>query len=204
VAHASNVVGLLLGTTAAAPAAPKVVSTSVNGGAAQRSRVTSISVTFNTVVSLPANVASAFTLSRIGGGLVTIGSATVATVNGATVVTLSGFSGSEASQGGSLNDGRYTLTALAAQITANGQQLDGNGDGTAGDNYVFADSGATSGNQLFRLYGDADGSRTVNALDLSLFRAAYGSGDPTFDVDGNGVVNANDLVAFRTNYGMSM
>ena len=44
-------------------------------------------------------------------------------VNGVTVVTLSGFAGAEASQGGSLNDGRYTLTALAGQITANGQQL---------------------------------------------------------------------------------
>jgi hypothetical protein len=204
VAHSTDVVGLLLNTAAVAPAAPKVVSTSVNGGAVQRSTVTSVSVTFSTVVSLPANAASAFTLSRIGGGQVTIGSATVATVNGATVVTLSGFSGSDASQGGSLNDGRYTLTALAGQITAGGQQLDGNGDGTAGDNYVFADSGTTSGNQLYRLYGDGDGNRVVNQADLTLFRNAYGSGDPTFDVDGNGVVNANDLTAFRANFGMSI
>src|SRR5204862_8327357 len=115
--------------------------------------VTSISVTFSTVVSLPTNIASAFTLARIGGGLVTIGSATAQTVSGATVVTLSGFSGAEASSGGSLNDGRYTLTALASQITANGQQLDGNGDGTGGDNYVFADSGAATGSQLYRFFG---------------------------------------------------
>src|SRR5439155_6396583 len=147
-----------------------------NGGSAQRSMVTSLGVTFSTAVSLPTNIASAFTLTRIGGGAVTIGNATAATVSGATVVTLSGFSGAEASAGGSLNDGRYTLTALAAQITANGQQLDGNGDGVTGDNFTFADSGLATGSQLFRLYGDVNGDRFVNGADFALFRTAFGSG----------------------------
>src|SRR5205085_10018318 len=133
-----------------------------NGGAAQRSMVTSLAVTFDSLVTLPANAATAFTLTRIGGGAVTIGTATAQAVSGATVVTLSGFSGAEASSGGSLNDGRYTLTALASQITANGQQLDGNGDGTGGDNFVFADSGLATGNQLFRFFGDVTGDRFVN------------------------------------------
>src|SRR4029079_8094691 len=123
------------------------------------SRVTSISLTFNTTVSLPGNPASAFSLTRIRGGAVTLGNATVTTVSGATVVTLSGFSGAEALLGGSLNDGRYTLTALANQISAHGQQLDGDGNGTAGDDFVFADSGSTSGNQLFRFFGDLTGDR---------------------------------------------
>jgi len=96
-------------------------------------------------------------------------SATAATVGGKTVVTLSGFSGTQTSAG-SLIDGRYTLTALASQITtATGQQLDGNGDGTPGDDFVFADSGTTTGNQLYRLYGDANGDRTVNAADLATY-----------------------------------
>ena len=42
---------------------PAVSSVQVNGGAVQRSNVTSVAVTFNQVVTLPTNVASAFTLT---------------------------------------------------------------------------------------------------------------------------------------------
>src|SRR4029079_19190497 len=172
------------------------------------SRVTSISLTFNTTVSLPGNPASAFSLTRIRGGAVTLGNATVTTVSGATVVTLTGFSGGEATAGGSLNDGRYTLTALAAQITANGQQL--NGGGTAGSNFVFADSGAATGNQLFRFFGDVTGDRNVNGSDFGPFRTAFGtsSSDPGYnaalDVNGDGFVNGTDFALFRTNFGLSI
>jgi hypothetical protein len=131
---------------------------------------------------------------------VTIGSATAATAGGKTVVTLTNFSGPLTSAG-SLIDGRYALRALAGQISANGQPLDGNGDGTPGDDFVYADSGTTTGNQLYRLYGDANGDRIVNSLDLTLFRAAFGSSDPAFDVNGDGVVDQTDLAAFRTNFG---
>src|SRR4029077_20778742 len=99
-------------------APPRVTATQINGGAAQRSRVTDLTVRFNTIVTLPANVANAFTLPRTSGGDVTIGSASAATVAGVTVVTITGFSGAE-TNAGSLNDGKYTLTALASQITAN-------------------------------------------------------------------------------------
>jgi hypothetical protein len=192
------------------PAAPRVSSIQVNGGVVQRSMVTSISVTFSTVVTLPASAASAFALARIGGGTVTIGNATAVTVSGATVVTLSGFSGAEAPQGGSLNDGRYTLTALATQIMANGQPLDGNGDCASGDNFTFADSGAASDNQLYRFYGDINGDRFVNGADFALFRTAFGTsmGDPNynaaFDLNGDGFVNGADFAAFRTNFGASI
>jgi hypothetical protein len=172
--------------------------------------VTSITVTFSTIVSLPANIASAFTLSRIGGGAVTIGTATAQTVSGATVVTLSGFSGTEALFGGSLNDGRYTLTALASQITANGQQLDGNGDGTGGDNFVFGDSGAATGNQLYRFFGDVTGDRFVNGADFATFRTAFGTQSPdpnyvaAFDLNADGFVNGADFALFRINFGGSI
>jgi hypothetical protein len=130
------------------------------------------------------------------------------TVSGATVVTLSGFSGAEASAGGSLNDGRYTLTALAAQITANGQQL--NGGGTAGTNFVFADSGQATGSQLFRFFGDVTGDRNVNGSDFGPFRLAFGtsSGDPgynaAFDINGDGFVNGADFGPFRVNFGLGI
>jgi predicted outer membrane repeat protein len=185
------------------PTPPRVTGIQVNDGSAQRSIVTSIAVTFSVAMNLPADLASAFTLTRIVDNAPVSFTASASNATGVTVVTLTSFTGN-ATSFGSLADGRYKVTAAAGLLAANGLQLDGNGDGTAGDDYVFADSGATTGNQLFRLYGDADGNRIVNASDLTLFRAAYGSGDLRFDVDGNGVVNVNDLVAFRTNYGMSV
>jgi len=185
---------------------PNVSNVQINGGAAQRSMVTNLAVTFSTVVTLPANAAAAFTLQRIGGGPVSIGTATTRVVNGVTEVTLSGFSGAEASAGGSLNDGRYTLAALAASITANVVQLDGNGDGVGGDDFVFADGGTAGG--LFRLFGDVNGDRTVNITDLTAFRNAFGAttSDPNYqsflDFNGDGVINLADLTQFRNRFGI--
>jgi hypothetical protein len=99
---------------------------------------------------------------------------------------------------------------LSSQVAANGQFLDGHGDdngsGNPADNFIFADSAATTGNQLYRLFGDADGNRVVNAIDLTLFRAAFGAvtSDLTFDVDANGVINAFDLNPFRANFGITL
>jgi hypothetical protein len=109
------------------------------------------------------------------------------------VVTLNAFGGEETAFG-SLNDGRYTLTTLAGQISAGGTALDGNGDGTGGDNYVLADAGG-----LFRFYGDVNGDQVVNGLDLGFFRAAFGTaaGDPAYpgylDFNGDGAVNGLDF-----------
>jgi hypothetical protein len=204
---AADIGAFELQTTSGTP--PKMGATPVviNGGSASRSMVTTLSVAFSTVVTLPANIASAFTLVRTGGGAVTIGSATAATVSGATVVTLTGFVGADANAG-SLLDGKYTLTALASQITANGQQLDGNGDGTGGDNFVLADSGNPGG--LYRFYGDVNGDRFVNGADFGPFRAAFGSStldpnfNPQFDVNGDGFITGPDFSAFRVNFGQSI
>jgi hypothetical protein len=107
-----------------------------------------------------------------------------------------------ATEFGSLADGRYTLTALAGQISANGQALDGNGDGTPGDDYAF---GGAQG--LYRLFGDSDGNGVVDALDLFRLRTSFGktSADPGFlayfDFDGSGTVDALDLFRFRQRFG---
>jgi Dockerin type I domain len=142
---------------------------------------------------------NAFSLTRASDG-VTV--QFTATVSGAgTVVTLANFTGG-ATEFGSLADGRYTLTALAGQITAGGQQLDGNGDGTGGDNYTFTDAQG-----LFRLFGDVNGDRTVNGADFAAFRATFGStsGDasyqPALDFNGDGAVNGLDFAAFRARFG---
>src|SRR5205085_3312664 len=121
----------------------------------------SLAVTFNTPVTFAGATNAAFTLTRASDGAAVLFTATPNVVGGVTVVTLSNFTGA-AAEFGSLADGRYTLTALAGQISAGGRSLDGNGDGTAGDNYVFTDAQG-----LFRLYGDVNGDRTVNGLDLT-------------------------------------
>jgi dockerin type I repeat protein len=107
--------------------------------------------------------------------------------------TVNGFIGS-VTEFGSLADGRYTLTALASQISAKGQALDGDADGTPGGNLVFGDAQG-----LFRLFGDVNGDQTVNRFDLGYFRNAFGTqlGDPNYlsylDLNGDGVINGFDL-----------
>jgi hypothetical protein len=51
---------------------------------------------------------------------------------------------------------------------------------------------------LFRLFGDVNGDRTVNGLDLALFRSAFGTslGNPNYldylDQNGDGTINGLD------------
>src|SRR5205823_10912312 len=94
----------------------RVQSTAVNGGAAQRSLVTDLTVTFSAQVSFATTPGAAFTLTRNSDGAAVTFTATATVVGGVTVVTLNNFGGA-ATQFGSLADGRYTLTALAGQIT---------------------------------------------------------------------------------------
>ena len=130
-----------------------------------------------------------------GGGSVSF-QASAIVIGGVTVVTLSNFTGPETDGFGSLNDGRYTLTALASQISANGVQLNN------GTNYTLND---TQG--LFRLFGDVNGDQTVNGFDLGFFRNAFGTqtGDSNYlsylDLNGDGVINGFDLGQFRTRFG---
>jgi hypothetical protein len=181
---------------------PAVGGVGVNQGADQRSRVTDLTVTFDAPVTFAGAVASAFTLARNSDGAVVGFTATAGVVGGVTVVTLNGFTGT-ATEFGSLADGRYTLTALASQITYNGCHLDGNGDGTDGDDYTFGDAQG-----LLRFYGDVNGDRVVNGTDFGVFRDAFGTvvGDPAYvdylDFDGDGAVNGTDFAQFRARFGM--
>jgi hypothetical protein len=171
---------------------PAVLNTQVNGGSAQRSRVTTLSVTFSAQVSFGGTVASAFTLTRNGGGSVDFG-ATASVIGGVTVVTLTDFTGSE-TDFGSLRDGRYTLTALASQITFGGLQLDANGDGTPGDNYTFGEAQG-----LFRFYGDVNGDRHVDIADFGLFSQALfnpANYNAAFDYNNDGVIDIADFGQF--------
>jgi hypothetical protein len=182
------------------PGVPQVQSTRINDGAAQRSRVTSLTVTFDTVVTFESGVGKAFTLIRNGGKPVSF-KASSSVVDGLTIVTLTDFTGGS-TQVGSLADGRYTLTALSSQITdAFGQNLDGDNNGQAGGNYTFGDAQG-----LFRMFGDVNGDRQVDGFDFGALSFAYSSlaNQPNYlwflDVNGDGQIDGFDLSQFSGRY----
>src|SRR5207237_3123244 len=129
------------------------------------------------------------------GGAVSF-TATVSVQYGGTVVTLSNFMGPE-TEFGSLRDGRYTLTAIASQISAGGQALDGDADGTPGRNFVFGDAQG-----LFRFYGGINGDRHVDIADFGLFSTSYGlhTGQTgfiaAFDFNNDGTIDIADFGQF--------
>jgi autotransporter-associated beta strand protein len=183
-------------------AAPPVVSSIViNDGSAQRSMLTSMTVTFSTLVTLDAGALALVETDGSGAAVTVI--ATIGTVNGCTQATLH-FSGSQ-TEYGSLKDGTYQLTVHGGNVhdATFGVALDGDGDGQPGGDRVF---GNQASDGFFRFFGDSDGDRDVDNLDFARFRGSYNkpSTDPAylgyFDSNADGVVNSLDLAAFRIRY----
>src|SRR5262249_36480119 len=149
-------------------------------------------------VTFAGDPAEAFVLTGAGGQLVGV-NVTTDVVGGATVAALT-FFGTE-TDADSLRDGTYTLTVLGSQVLANGQPLDGNGDGTPGGDYRMS---------LYRFFGDTNGDRRVDAVDLFALAGGYGKkrGDAGYldYLDGNGDANldALDLFAFAANFGKAL
>lgn len=181
--------------------AAKITSVAINGGDQQRSMVTKIQVNFNQHIGFTAGAAVAFSLTRVGdGNSVNLG-ASVDDSGGGTVVTLT-FTGG-AVDGNSLADGRYALHALAAGFNAEG--LDGDGNGTGGDDFIFDEPNSPAPldlSKVFRLFGDGEGNGSVNSGDFAMFRTVFGVAGPVFDFDNNGVVNSNDFAEFRKRFGL--
>src|SRR5262245_21798738 len=184
---ANNFFQALLASQAAA-----VSSVVVNGGAAQRSMVTQATVTFSRLVTFTGQTEAAFQLARTGPGT-PIGSVTLAvdlfgSTATQTIAKLT-FSGPLTEGANSLIDGNYTLTVLNNQIQGGLQ---------GGDNV----------SRLFRLFGDMNGDKSVNGLDLTAFRNTFGSVSAdanylaAFDWNGDGAINGTDLTQFRTRFGV--
>jgi Calx-beta domain len=180
---------------------PRVQSVVVNGGDVQRSRVTSIAVTFDQNVTIPVPYASAFQLIRQGDSAPVTMSAMVDNTGPGTVATLN-FTGG-AVEFGSLADGRYTLTVLAGSVSTVAGSLDGNNDGTGGDSYILVGAPNTPTN-LFRLFGDINGDGAVGSNDFVVFRQFYNSYLFAFDFDGDTVVSTNDFAEFRQRFNTSI
>lgn len=182
------------------PPPPAVSTSEVNGGAVQRSKVTALRITFSAAVGFPAGVAAAFRLDRAGpgppAGLVNLN----AIQSGNTVdITFADGGAIGLDPGGSLADGSYQLTIVAANVTGAGGTLDGNGDGTAGDDYG---SPTTGPGRIHRLFGDVDGDGDNDAADFGALRLAAASGAiALFDFDGDGSL---DFGEYRTRFGSTV
>ena len=213
-----------IGAVEVQPAAPAPKVTAVtpqdpagNGAAAgptggQRSVVSQLVVTFGEAVHL---AAGAFTLSlanNYGSGKndgsadtdasSVLGAPSNPSGDGVTWVvpvvqdgTDTTYSYVLAAGGVSLQDGVYHLSVNASAVTAS------NGGTPMASAYT---------SPLFhRLFGDADGNKTVNNADYLKFKQSFNAAagqsnyNADFDFDGNGVVNNSDYLQLKKRFGLA-
>jgi uncharacterized repeat protein (TIGR03803 family) len=168
--------------------APALSSFTINGGAAQRSMDTLLTLVF----SQPVNLNNGVTLMEraTGGGSPTPITFTPTSSDGGITWNFT-FPNYE---GGSLPNGVYDLALNADEISGGTSNLP-----MLGGNQTFT---------FHRLFGDIDGNGIVNNYDYLQFRKAYGQivGSPNynaaFDFDSNGIINNADYLQFRMDYGV--
>ena len=173
---------------------PVVTADIVAGGAAQRSMVMDLTCEFSEDISASLGVGD-LVLENLNTGEPIDPADIAVTYDPGTDAATWTFPGLA---GGTLPDGNYTATLPAAGITdAAGNLLDGNNDGTGGDNHFF---------DFFRYFGDGDGDRDVDFLDLFEFGRTFpvASDDPNydfrFDQDSDEDVDSLDLINFRVRF----
>ena len=174
----------------------------IGTGAAQRSFVNQLVLTFDGIITLDPG---AFVVNKrgVGGGAVTTNVA-MTTSGGQTIVTLT-FSGPfTRGTGNALVDGYYDLTADGSKIHSGTQTVDFNGDGVGGDTYIL---GAAEADNFFALYGDTNGDGLVGVGEFGQFRNGFGKTsaqpgyDPLFDFESDNSIGVSDFGQFRTRFG---
>jgi hypothetical protein len=171
---------------------PPTVSAIVwQNGEAQRSLITSVSVTFDQPVTLNTN---SFKLERYGTASDTpFGNVSITFVPGPGlnewIVTFVNGGTVGIDPGGSLQDGQYKLTVVASNVSGS---LDG---GTMV---------ANTESKVHRLFGDGNGSGNVDGTDFTLFRLVFGlAGHTAFDYNFDNQNNSDDFAQFRRRFGLS-
>ena len=186
------------------PVAPQVEDVIINGGAANRSKVTTLQVRFDTEVD-HTSLSSAFTVTNITTNT-PVGTVNVAAsdVGGKTTAVLA-FAGAStlAPQLGtlatSLLDGNYRLDIAAAQVKLVAGNL---ANMPANDVFGGQSAGAPNNDEFYRLYGDDNGDGFTDFNDFAnSFLPAFGSEvggvgmnyHEGMDANGDGFVDFNDF-----------
>jgi subtilisin-like proprotein convertase family protein len=172
-------------TNAPPPPPPRVASVVVDDGTGQRSLVRSLTIHFDQAVIVADGVDTPIQVNQAGQSIpLTVALEPTEFAATTAVVTFAH----------TLADGNYLLTIPAPAVrNLAGMSLDGDGDGVAGGNFVTT---------FHRLFGDANGDRTITAMDFHQFRLALGQGPSIFDFDNDGLTSAADFNAFRWRYGV--
>ncbi len=185
--------------------APEFITVSVNDGtSAQRSMITSITVEFSQAVVLSG---TPFVLTNTTDNTVVDLSTATIDVQGNVVTITFGTGASLQARpiGNTLTDGNYRLDIIGSQVRAAAD-----GDTQMINDAVFGDEAT---DLFFRLFGDANGDRTLLGGgvdgDLAQFGGSFGTATGAsgyleiFDADGNGfIVPGVDLDEFATNFGL--
>jgi hypothetical protein len=163
----------------------------------QRSRVTSLILTFDRAVALSAGALTVTGTAVNGAPIANLPAITMtalnADANGRASLWLATFSGAGV-VAGSLADGTYEFT-LNADLVADAAESH------LEDDTVFS---------LGRLFGDVTGDGAVDSADETLFDSTFGlsAGDAgyraAFDYNGDGIIDSVDEAAFQTRLGLSL
>jgi len=161
----------------------------------QHSMVTRIVLTFNDTLQEPIDY-SAFGLMLMGTVVDVLPTAQV--VGGKTVITVKFGSGASTyplfvAQDYALNDGQYYFTVDGTKLRTSSGELSSSSDIS-----------------FHRYFGDADGDRDTDGMDLNALRMAMTLDPnnparvPVFDYEDDGDVDDADYAQFRTRYGHSL
>jgi VCBS repeat-containing protein len=172
---------------------PAVAHVLLNDGHAQRSMVNSITVNFDSRVTIDSG---AFELWQQGASKPLKLELLLGEQSDHTLARLT-FK-SHFVVGGSLPDGNYRLIVRGDKIRdAAGRLLDGDGDGSAGGNRV---------DEFFRRFGDTDGDDDVDCFDAEVFESTFNKRSHQsgylwyLDYNANGRIWAEDLALFLLGY----
>ena len=169
--------------------APTITAMAVNGGAGQRSMVTSVTVSFEQVVRLEAG---AITLRNLGTNADVSLRVQTSVLNDRTIATIT-FNNWDVI-GGSLADGAYQLTVTGSKVrNASGSQM-----------------AANRTESIHRLYGDLNGDRTYDRSArtqiISMLGSTRGSAlyQAAFDFNTDGVIDQTDEVQIIRRWGKTV
>ena len=180
--------------------APTVAVALINEGSAQRSSISQLTITLDGDVEVDANAITLIQRSDADGkttGTVVATSHVCGLDDNGNTILIVTFESLTRNDSGVLEDGNYQLTIDHTKVRRAGTSI------TMEQDFVFGD---TAVDNFYSLFGDNNGDRTINVVDLLALRQTYlrstaDSGyNPAMDFDGNGTVNVIDLLSFRRRF----